>query len=129
MKKGVYDILWSMHGFYAIPVIDLTSVLKKCLDSLNDTGIALVGLANRNSFYITFYEQYLNCIHSGDGDGFTSAEDIMDALMILDVPYQIKSIIYEERIDVDDYASLSHYIINESTINSFNKDEDLIDIP
>ena len=129
LPKDTYDILWSMHGFYAIPLHDLTSVLKKCLDSLNDTGIALIALGNRNSFYITFYEQYLESIHAGNGDRFTSAEDITEALTRLGIPYQIHSVIYEERIDRDDQAALAHYIINESTINSFNKDEDLIEIP
>ncbi len=129
LERQVYDLLWSNHGFYGIPVPHLPSVLTKLADSLTKRGTALIALANRNSFYITFYDQYLATVYGGNQTGFTAAEDVMDALDILGIAYQIHPIHYEERIDRNDHASLAHYVINESTINSFNKDKEQIDAP
>ncbi|WP_293118727.1 class I SAM-dependent methyltransferase [Okeania sp. SIO1I7] len=59
LESNSYDLLWSMHGFYMVPREDLASVLKKCASLLKDTGIGFIALATRKSFYVDFYEQYL----------------------------------------------------------------------
>ncbi|NEQ96344.1 MAG: methyltransferase domain-containing protein [Cyanothece sp. SIO2G6] len=122
LECGVYDLLWSMHGFYMVPRQDLEAVLQKCASTLNDTGVGLIALASRKSFYVDFYEQFRHIFAEGRGDRFTSAEDIVATLLSCEIPHQVHRILYEESIKADDLVSLEHYIKHEATINSFNKD-------
>ncbi len=125
LESNYYDLLWSMHGFYLIPRQDLKPVLKKCASLLNDTGVGFIALATRKSFYVDFYGQYLQIFQEGKGAGFTSAEDIVESLCACGIQHQVHRIFYEEPIKVDDRAGLEHYIKNEATINSFNKDKEV----
>lgn len=123
LPKDVYDIIWSMHGFYAIPREDLHPVLKKIYDSLNSGGgEAFIAQAARNSFYIQFYDKFLDAFNPHE-QGFTSAEDITDALNMLGLNYQIHIIAYDECIAVNDLEALEHYILKESVSNSFMQEE------
>ncbi|NEO59796.1 MAG: methyltransferase domain-containing protein [Moorea sp. SIO4G2] len=124
LESNAYDLLWSMHGFYMIPRQDLKPVLKKCASLLNDTGVGFIGLATRKSFYVDFYEQYLQIFKDGKGEGFTSAEDVIESLGECGIQHQVHRIFYEEPIKADDYAALEHYIKNEATVNCFNKDKE-----
>lgn len=124
-----YDIIWSNHAFYAMPVPHLPSILANMQTSLKETGVGLIAMPNRRSFYVQFFAHYLTEVHGGQGDGFTSAESITDELTALGIPYQVQTICYHERIPKHDAQALAHYIINEATINSFSKDEDMIDLP
>lgn len=124
-----YDIVWSNHAFYAVPVPHIPKILSKIHDSLKPKGVCVISLANRRSFYVNFYDQYLKAIHGEGYDGFTSSEKITDALIQLDIPFQVQTLEYTECIQQDDISALAHYIINESTNNSFSRDEDMIKMP
>ena len=123
LEQNTYDLLWSMHGFYIIPSQELALVLRKIMGLLKTTGVGLIALATRQSFYVDFYEQYLSNFHEGKGVRFTSAEDVVENLSVCGIQHHVHRIFYEEPINVDDHAALEHYIKNEATINSFNKDE------
>ena len=124
-----YDIIWSNHAFYALPVDHLPAVLCKIQASLKPTGVGVIAMPNQRSFYISFYHEYLKAVHGGEHEGFTSAEAITATLMSLGIPYQVQTVRYAERIDANDPSALAHYVINEAAINSFSKDEDMIDMP
>ncbi|NEO51906.1 MAG: methyltransferase domain-containing protein [Okeania sp. SIO3B5] len=124
LEKNAYDLLWSMHGFYMIPRQDLPSVLKKCASLLKDTGIGFIALATRKSFYVDFYEQYLQIFKEGKGEGFTSAEDVIEIMDECGIQHQVHRVFYEEPIKADDHAGLEHYIKHEATVNCFNKDKE-----
>ena len=125
LETNHYDLLWSMHGFYMVPRQDLSSVLKRCASVLNQTGVGYIALATRKSFYVDFYEQYLQIFKEGKGERFTSAEDVIESLNKCGIKHQVHRIFYEEAIKADDYAGLEHYIKNEATINCFNKDQEV----
>lgn len=125
LESNSYDLLWSMHGFYMIPPQDLAVVLKKCVNSLNDTGVGFIALATRKSFYVDFYEQYLQIFKDGKGERFTAAEDILESLRACGIQHQVHRIFYEEAIKAGDREGLEHYIKNEATINCFNKDKEV----
>lgn len=124
LENNSYDLLWSMHGFYIIHRQDLAPVLKKCVNLLNDTGVGFIALATRKSFYVDFYEQYLQIFNEKKGERFTSAEDILENLSACGIQHQVHKIFYEEAIKAGDRAGLEHYIKNEATINCFNKDKE-----
>ena len=107
-----------------IPRQELKPVLKKCASLLNDTGIGFIALATRKSFYVDFYEQYLKVFKEGKGEGFTSAEDVIESLDECGIQHQVYRIFYEEPIKADDHAGLEHYIKHEATVNCFNKDKE-----
>ncbi|MGB7058171.1 MAG: class I SAM-dependent methyltransferase [Geitlerinemataceae cyanobacterium] len=125
LESNLYDLLWSMHGFYMVPRQDLAPVLKKCASLLNDTGVGFMALATRKSFYVDFYEQYLQIFKEGKGERFTAAEDIIESLRECGIEHQVQRIFYEEAIKTDDFEGLEHYIKNEATINCFNKDKEV----
>ncbi len=125
LESNSYDLLWSMHGFYMVPPQNLAVVLKKCVNSLNDTGVGFIALATRKSFYVDFYEQYLQIFKEGKGERFTAAEDILESLRECGIQHQVHRIFYEEAINTEDSEGLEHYIKNEATINCFNKDKEV----
>ncbi len=114
-----YDILWSMHGFYLIHQEDLNSVVTKCKQLLKPSGIGWIALPTRQSFYVDFYNQYLDCFFQGQGQRFTAAEDVVDALIDCRIKYQVNRILYEERAHLFDLEAVEHYIKAESIVNSF----------
>lgn len=120
LESNFYDVIWSMHGFYAIPQHDLTSVIAKILAALNETGRVFLAQATRHSFYVNFYTKYLEVFKKGEGTKFVAAEDITKALETLGIEYQVHVVSYNEQIEADDYAAVAHYILNEATINSFS---------
>jgi SAM-dependent methyltransferase len=122
LENDFYNVIWSMHGFYAIPHSDLSSVIEKLLASLNETGCAFIAQATRRSFYISFYDKYLDLFHEGEGEGFVSAEDITNAIEKLGIEYQVHVISYYEKIQKDDFSAVAHYILEEATINSFSEE-------
>jgi SAM-dependent methyltransferase len=122
LENDCYDVIWSMHGFYAIPHHDLTSVLKKFLASLNETGSAFIAQATHRSFDVRFYDKYLEVFQEGKGNRFVSAEDITNALETLGIEYQVSAISYNEQIEKDDLAALAHYLLKEATINAFSEE-------
>ena len=122
LDKNCYDIVWSMHAFYAIPKCELSSILSKISDNLNDNEKAFIAQATRQSFYVQFYDKFLDAFHYNE-DGFTSAEDILEALNILGIEYQIHIISYEECIAQNDLTALEHYIMSESVGNSFRQED------
>ena len=123
IESNAYDLLWSMHGFYNIPTHDLPEVLTKCASLLNDTGVGFIALGTRKSFYVDFYEQYLQAFKDGKGVRFTSAEDVIKAMEACGIEHQVHKVFYEEPIKAEDAAGLEHYIKNEATVNCFNKDK------
>lgn len=102
----------------------MSNVLTKCANLLNDTGVGFIALATRKSFYVDFYEQYLQVFKGGKGARFTSAEDVIEAMEKCGIEHQVHRIFYEEPIKAEDFASLEHYIKNEATVNCFNKDQE-----
>ena len=121
LDRNAYDLLWSMHGFYNIPREDLAYILEKCTNSLKATGVGAIALATRKSFYVDFYDRYLDAFYEGRGSRFTSSEDVVAALSKCHIKHSVNKILYEEPIHIADLAALEHYIKTESTVNSFNK--------
>ncbi len=118
LDQSRYDIIWSMHAFYAIPRPDLPHVLGKISNHLNDQGQAFIAQATKKSFYVRFYDKFLETFHCNEA-GFTSAEDIVAALNMLGLEYQVYAISYDECIAEEDLIALEHYIMKESASNSF----------
>lgn len=114
-----YDLIWSMHGFYMMHQEDLNSIVARCQQLLKPTGIGWIALATRQSFYVDFYSKYLDCFFQGQGQRFTAAEDVVDALENCGIRYQINRVIYEESVLISDRSAVEHYIKEESVVNSF----------
>ncbi len=98
---------------------------QKIFTSLNEEGTCFIAQANRESFYVSFYDRYLRLFNAGQGKRFTSAEDIIEALAALEIDYEVHVICYDERIAVNDREALEKYIFHEATINSFSKEYSL----
>ncbi|KHD08744.1 hypothetical protein PN36_22695 [Candidatus Thiomargarita nelsonii] len=122
LENDFYDVIWSMHGFYAIPHHDLTLVIEKLLASLNDKGSAFIAQATHRSFDVRFYDKYLEVFQEGKGKRFVSAEDITNALETLGIEYQVHVISYYEQIQKDDIAAVAHYLLKEATTNAFSEE-------
>ncbi|MFE4107996.1 class I SAM-dependent methyltransferase [Almyronema epifaneia] len=123
LEPDTYDCIWSMHGFYAMPKTDLGSILAKINHSLHQDGRCLIAQASHRAFYINFYDRYRAAFGQDQGTGFTAAEDIIAALKTLGIEPQVQVISYDECIPLHNMAAVEHYILNEATINSFNRDD------
>ena len=123
ITPNTYDCIWSMHGFYAMPKCDLELIVSKLYASLQEDGRCLIAQASQQAFYIDFYDRYREAFGNSQGTGFTAAEDIVTALEILEIEHQIQIIRYEECIPAHNLAAVEHYILNEATIHSFNRDD------
>ena len=122
LRKSFYDIIWCMHGFYAIPRGDLDSILLKITGSLREHGTAYIALATRESFYVRCYDEYLRWFGGEEQAEFTCTEDIVEVLQRLGIQYREDTIRYHERLMVSDIQGLDHYIRTESIMNSFGRE-------
>jgi ubiquinone/menaquinone biosynthesis C-methylase UbiE len=117
-----YDIIWAMHSFYSIPEKDLSTVLKKCIVSLNDEGELMIGLTSHHSFYIQFYNFFRSVYSIDQLETYTDAEMIQNAFQMLGLKTNLKIIHYVEKISANDIQRLSHYLLNECVGYSFDRD-------
>ncbi|ETR71080.1 MAG: hypothetical protein OMM_02765 [Candidatus Magnetoglobus multicellularis str. Araruama] len=116
--SDTFDLIWIMHGFYAIPRIDLKRSIDHLLEMLSDNGTCFIAQAGRNSFYIDFYNQYSKYFNIRNSS-FTSAEDILEILVKMGVTYHVQTFNYNECIDKNDNDSVNHYLFHECIDNSF----------
>lgn len=124
LDQSTYDVVWSMHGLYAVPIEDLAAVLSKMIMALRESGVCMIALATRKSFYLTMPEAYTESVMSREHRPrrMTSAEDVTQVLRQLGFAFKLRTLVYEERIDARSEADCRAYVVQESMFNSFNAD-------
>ncbi|CAN8071392.1 unnamed protein product [Agarophyton chilense] len=127
LDRSSYDIIWSMHGLYAVAADELPTVLSSMNLALRQNGVCVIALATRKSFYVAMPNEYSKAVKEIDADSeehrITSAEDVIEALRNLDIAFKVRSMVYEQRIDAVNEAECISYVVDESMFNSFNADE------
>ena len=127
ISSNNYHIIWVMHGFYAMPRNDLRMILCNMSKLLTDNGVAIIAQANRHSFYIDFYEHFKQCFNMPYKNSFVCAEEIVETLSELGLPYHITFLDYHECIERNNKDHVSHYLLKESIDNSFVKENEMCD--
>jgi len=114
-----FDIIWMMHGFYAIPKNEIRQAVSKLIDMLSDNGICFIAQAGRNAFYIDFYKQYCRYFNLKETTHFTSAEDIIEILLDMNISFENNTFNYNEYIDSNQNKTLWHYLFQECINHSY----------
>lgn len=101
-EQGAYDIIWATHALYAIPKNELKDALKRIIFGMAKSGF--IAHASLNSHYLKFYRHYLDGFRDGNGEPYSSAEQILQILKEIGVSHRVEKIAYEN--NVSDNASL-----------------------
>ncbi|MFM8333461.1 MAG: class I SAM-dependent methyltransferase [Candidatus Methylumidiphilus sp.] len=109
-ETGRYDVVWAIHSLYyvaAAAVPDVVRNLRRLLAP--ETGVGLIYIASRDSFYLQIHEAYRQ-VFATSVEPFLSAEHYADAFAALVVPHQQKRLRYFHEIPVEDHALLESYL-------------------
>ena len=117
-EQGVYDITWATHALYAIPKKQLKEALKRFIFGM--VGSGFIAHASEKSHYLKFYRHYLNGFRGGSGEPYSSAEQIVQTLREIDIPYRVEKITYENGISENASLQVEGYLqrcVFDDTIN------------
>ena len=111
-NRGRYQLIWAIHSLYTLPpdqALPCIDKIRSLLDPKN--GIALIYLAARHSFYISFYERYLQIFsHQRELPSFLDAQRITSALRTLGISYEITHMNFFHSIQQSDVSTLEQYL-------------------
>ncbi len=116
--KGQYDIIWATHALYAIPNHELKDALKRFKHGMAGSGF--IAHASQESHYLNFYRHYLNGFKDGSGEPYSSAEQILQTLKEINVPYKVEKINYENSVPENAFLQVEGYLqrcVFDDTIN------------
>jgi SAM-dependent methyltransferase len=125
LENNAYDMIFSMHGFYTISPRELNFVIKKLINKLSETGVVFITQFAQRSFLIDFYTQYIKAFNHSIEKKQTVAEDITQALEILNIEYKINVISFYKEIKINDFNAIRDYIFNEDIVNLFSMHKSL----
>tara|TARA_B100000963_G_scaffold349202_1_gene357915 strand:- start:195 stop:1031 length:837 start_codon:yes stop_codon:yes gene_type:complete len=107
-EQEFYDIIWATHALYAVPKHDLKNALKRFIFGMARSGF--IAHASEKSHYLNFYMHYLNGFKGGSGEPYSSAEQILQTLKEIDIPFRVKRITYENGISENAFLQVEGYL-------------------
>ena len=117
-EQDKYDIIWATHALYAVPNHELKDALKRFIHGMAGSGF--IAHASEKSHYLNFYRHYLNGFKGGSGEPYSSAEQILQTLKEINVPYKVDKINYENSISESLFLQVEGYLqrcVFDDTIN------------
>lgn len=105
-----YDIIWSIHSLYNSKKDTLKESFIKIIKSLKNNGVAIVFIADSDSFYCRFYQLVIRVIHKGRIPKWNSSNDVISILNNLSVNFKIKKINFCHQIKKTDEHILETYL-------------------
>ena len=117
-EQGAYDIIWATHALYAVPKNELKDSLKRFIFGMARSGF--IAHASEESHYLNFYRHYLNGFKGGSGEPYSSAEQILQTLEEIGVPFRVETITYENGVSENASLQVEGYLqrcIFDDTIN------------
>ncbi len=118
LPAAAYHVIWSMHGFYAVPPAALPAALRAMRAALAPTGRAYIAISTTRGFYDRFYRLWARSGRTADPP-FVTAEDIEAALAADGVPFEVTTFDYAEHIPAEAPEQLLRYLLDEAIGNSF----------
>lgn len=112
-QNAHFDLIWSIHSFYALPIAEIPFALEKIASALRFGGVAIVVLAEEDSFYGRAKPSLVG------GDRFTCAPDVRRGLKELGLSFEYETFSFTERYHKSDLDSLRRFIFDESINNSY----------
>ena len=107
-EQGAYDIIWATHALYAVPKNELKDSLKRFIFGMARSGF--IAHASEESHYLNFYRHYLNGFKGGSGEPYSSAEQILQTLEEIGIPFRVETITYENGVSENAYSQVEGYL-------------------
>ena len=107
-EQGAYDIIWATHALYAVPKDELKHALKRFIFGMAGSGF--IAHASEKSHYLNFYRHYLNGFKGGSGEPYPSAEQILQTLKEINIPFRVEKITYENGLSENASLQVEGYL-------------------
>lgn len=109
-RGGPFDVVWAVHGLYALPATELEAGVAAFLRALAPGGLGVIAHAAHDAHYLRFYRDFLDDFRHGAGTPYTSAEQIADALGAAGARFEVRRLDYDAEVDFGDAATLEGYL-------------------
>ncbi|WP_293106696.1 hypothetical protein [Moorena sp. SIOASIH] len=117
-KSSYYDIIWAIHSFYTVDINKIQDILQHIRTLLKPSGIFLMYQASSDSCYHQLYNFYIeNYEQPNNYQRFITAEDIQNALDVIQVKYDVINFDYNHEID-GEYRDLLEVYFKKCILNS-----------
>ena len=107
-EQGAYDIIWATHALYVVPKNELKDSLKRFIFGMARSGF--IAHASEESHYLNFYRHYLNGFKGGSGEPYSSAEQILQTLEEIGIPFRVETITYENGVSESASIQVEGYL-------------------
>jgi ubiquinone/menaquinone biosynthesis C-methylase UbiE len=109
-QAGPFDVVWSIHGLYALPSAELDAGIEAFLGALAPGGLGVIAHASSDAHYLHFYRLFLEDFRRGDGTPYTSSEEILAALERAGASCETRRLDYLAELGFDDRETLEGYL-------------------
>ena len=109
-QAGPFDVVWSVHGLYALPAAELEAGVAAFLRALGPGGLGVIAHAAHDAHYLRFYRDFLDDFRDGAGTPYTSAEQIEEALDAAGARFEVRRLDYHAEVRFEDRATLEGYL-------------------
>ncbi len=109
-EAGPFDVVWSVHGLYALPATELEAGVAAFQRALAPGGLGMIAQAAHDAHYLRFYRDFLDDFRQGAGTPYTSAEQIEEALAAGGAHFEVRRLDYHAEVSFGDAATLEGYL-------------------
>ncbi len=111
-NQARYQIVWAIHSLYTLSPFSLARCINKISSLLNPVdGVGLVFLSTQNSFYMTFYEKYLEALSKKtELSSYLNAQMVTSTLRGMGIKHEIHSLHFQHSIHASDFTTLERYL-------------------
>jgi Methyltransferase domain len=109
-SAGPFDVVWAIHGLYALPEARLGDGVSAFLRALAPGGLGVIAQAAHESHYLRFYRDFLADFRDGQGSPYISAEQIRSALDEAGAHCQVRRLGYDAELKIDDRSTAEGYL-------------------
>jgi hypothetical protein len=109
-QAGPFDVVWSIHGLYALAPSELEAGIAAFLGALAPDGLGVIAQASSDAHYLHFYRLFLEDFRGGEGTPYTSSEELRAALERAGASCEVRPLDYLAEVGFDDQDTLEGYL-------------------
>ncbi len=111
VPEGGYDVVWSLHGLYAVPAEEVPAAMRRFAEAVAPGGLGVIAQATGQSHYLVFDEVFRRSFDpSGSRVPYSTVEQLVAGLAGCGVTAEGPTLRYETSVAREDRATAEGFL-------------------